>query len=193
MNVARHLLATDRLTLRRWREADLAPFAALNADQTAMRFMPGVMTAEETRSLIGRFEEHFQAHGFGVWAVEAVGVAPFVGFVGLQRVGFEAPFTPAVEIGWRLAPAYWGRGYATEGARAALRFGFEELNLDQVLSFTVPANKASWSVMERIGMTRDPGGDFDHPRLPVGHALRRHVLYRMGRDAWERRHLAGTS
>jgi ribosomal-protein-alanine N-acetyltransferase len=193
MNVARHLLATDRLTLRRWREADLAPFADLNADQTAMRFMPSVMTVEETRALIARIEEHFRAHGFGIWAVEAVGVAPFVGFVGLQRVGFEAPFTPAVEIGWRLAPAYWGRGYATEGARAALRFGFEELNLDQIVSFTVPANKASWSVMERIGMTRDPGGDFDHPRLPIGHALRRHVLYRMGRDAWERRHLAGTS
>ena len=110
-----------RLILRRWRETDLAPFAALNADQQVMRFMPSVMTAEETRALIARIEEHFRAHGFGIWAVEAAGVAPFVGFVGLQRVGFEAHFTPAVEIGWRLAPAHWGKGYATEAARAALR------------------------------------------------------------------------
>jgi ribosomal-protein-alanine N-acetyltransferase len=186
------MITTDRLSLRRWRDEDIVPFAALNADQTAMRFMPGVMTAEETRALIARFEEHHRANGFGVWAVEAPGVAPFVGFVGLQQVAFEAPFTPAVEIGWRLAPAYWGKGYATEAALAVLRFGFEELNLDQIVSFTVPANKPSWSVMERLGMMRNPSEDFDHPRLPVGHALRRHVLYRMTRDAWERRHIAGT-
>jgi RimJ/RimL family protein N-acetyltransferase len=148
--------------------------------------MPSVMTAAESEALIGRFEEHHRLHGFGVWAVEAPGVAPFIGYIGLQRVGFEAPFTPAVEIGWRLAPAYWGKGYATEGAKAALRYGFEDLNLDQIVSFTVLANKPSWSVMERLGMTRDPAEDFDHPRLPVGHALRRHVLYRMGREAWGR-------
>ena len=100
----------------------------------------------------------------------------------MQRVGFDTPFTPAVEIGWRLSPAHWGKGYATEGAKAALRFGFEDLNLDQIVSFTVPANKPSWSVMERIGMVRDPSEDFDHPRLPVGHALRRHVLYRLKRE-----------
>jgi ribosomal-protein-alanine N-acetyltransferase len=179
-------LKTDRLILRRWREDDLAPFAAMNGDPLTMRFMPSVMTEDETRTLIGRFEEHHRAHGFGVWAVEAPGVAPFVGFTGLQRVGFEAPFTPAVEIGWRLAPAYWGRGFATEAARAALRTGFEDLNLDQIVSFTVEANKPSWSVMERLGMTRDASEDFDHPRLPVGHALRRHVLYRIGRDASRR-------
>ena len=143
--------------------------------------MPSVMSAAESEALIGRFEAHHRLHGFGVWAVEVPGVAPFVGYVGLQRVGFEAPFVPAVEIGWRLAPAYWGKGYATEGAKAALRMGFEDLNLDQIVSFTVPANKPSWSVMERLGMTRDPAEDFDHPRLPVGHALRRHVLYRKGR------------
>lgn len=174
------------MILRRWREEDLAPFAAMNADALTMRFMPGVMTAAESQALIGRFEEHHRAHGFGVWAVEAPGVAPFVGYIGLQRVGFEAPFTPAVEIGWRLAPAFWGKGYATEGAKAALRFGFEDLTLDQIVSFTVPANKPSWSVMERLGMTRDPAEDFDHPRLPVGHALRRHVLYRITQEAWVR-------
>jgi ribosomal-protein-alanine N-acetyltransferase len=139
------------------------------------------MTRNETRVLISRMEEHHRGHGFGVWAVEAPGVAPFVGFLGLQRVGFEAPFTPAVEIGWRLAPAFWGKGYATEGAKAALRLGFEDLNLDQIVSFTVPSNKASWAVMERIGMTRDAHGDFDHPRLPEGHPLRRHILYRLKR------------
>jgi ribosomal-protein-alanine N-acetyltransferase len=179
-------IRSERLILRRWREADLAPFAAMNGDPLTMRFMPSVMTAAESEALIGRFEEHHRLHGFGVWAVEAPGVAPFIGYIGLQRVGFDAPFTPAVEIGWRLAPAYWGKGYATEGANAALRFGFEDLNLDQIVSFTVPANKPSWSVMQRLGMTRDPAEDFDHPRLPVGHALRRHVLYRMGREAWGR-------
>lgn len=178
------MIESERLILRRWRDEDLEPFAALNADPVAMRFMPGVMTIEETRELIGRIAEHHRAHGFGIWALEAPGVAPFVGFVGLQRVGFEAPFTPAVEIGWRLAPAFWGRGYATEAAKAALRYGFEELNLDQIVSFTVAANKPSWSVMERIGMVHDPAEDFDHPRLPVGHALRRHVLYRHARTAW---------
>lgn len=175
---------TERLILRRWQEEDLAPFAAMNADPLTMRFMPGVMTSDETRAQMARFEEHHRSHGFGVWAVEAPRVAPLVGYTGLMRVPFEAPFTPAVEIGWRFAPAYWGNGYATEAARAALRIGFEDLNLDQIVSFTVPANKPSWSVMERLGMTRDPGEDFDHPRLPVGHALRRHILYRMMRATW---------
>jgi RimJ/RimL family protein N-acetyltransferase len=174
-------LKSERLILRRWRDEDLEPFAALNADPVAMRFMPGAMTRDETRALIARMEEHHRGHGFGVWAVEAPGVAPFVGFLGLQRVGFEAPFTPAVEIGWRLAPAFWGQGFATEGAKVAIRFGFENLNLDQIVSFTVPSNKASWAVMERIGMTRDAHGDFDHPRLPEGHPLRRHILYRSTR------------
>jgi ribosomal-protein-alanine N-acetyltransferase len=130
-----------------------------------------------------RLEAHHQQHGFGVWALEATGVAPLIGYTGLQRVSFDAPFVPAVEIGWRLAPAYWGRGYATEAAEAALRIGFNDLNLDQIVSFTVPANKPSWSVMERLGMVRDPAEDFDHPRLPVGHPLRRHILYRKKRPA----------
>ncbi len=175
------MIETERLALRRWRDSDIEPFAALNADQTAMRFMPGMMTGAETRAMVRRIREHFDAQGFGLWAVEVPGVAPFIGFVGLQRPTFEAHFTPCVEIGWRLAPAYWGKGYATEAAAAALRFGFENLNLDQIVSFTVAANKPSWSVMERIGMTRDPAEDFDHPRLPEGHPLRRHILYRIRR------------
>jgi RimJ/RimL family protein N-acetyltransferase len=172
------MIETERLRLRTWRDEDVAPFAALNGDQTAMRFMPSVMTADETRAMVERIRAHFDAHGFGLWAVEVPGVAPFIGFVGLQRPTFEAHFTPCVEIGWRLLPAYWGKGYATEAAAAALRFGFEDLNLDQIVSLTVLANKPSWSVMERIGMTRDPADDFDHPRLAKGHPLRRHILYR---------------
>jgi RimJ/RimL family protein N-acetyltransferase len=177
------MIESERLLLRRWRDTDVAPFAVLNADQNAMRFMPGTMTADGTRAMVGRICDHFDAHGFGLWAVEAPGVAPFMGYVGLQRPTFDAHFTPCVEIGWRLAPAYWGKGYAMEAASAALRFGFEDLNLDQIVSFTVIANKPSWSVMERIGMTRDPAEDFDHPRLPQGHPLRRHILYRKTRDA----------
>jgi RimJ/RimL family protein N-acetyltransferase len=175
------MIETTRLRLRTWRDEDVAPFADLNADQTAMRFMPGVLTADETAAMVERIRAHFAANAFGLWAVEVLGAVSFIGYVGLQRVAFEAPFTPAVEIGWRLAPAHWGKGYATEAAAAVLRFGFENLNLDQIVSFTVAANKPSWSVMERIGMTRDLGGDFDHPRLPVGHPLRRHILYRARR------------
>lgn len=122
-------------------------------------------------------EAHFQEHGFGLWAVEIPGVATFAGFVGLSVPRFEAHFTPCVEIGWRLAAPYWGRGYATEGARAALEFGFDHLHLDQIVSFTVPDNVRSRRVMEKIGMTHDPADDFDHPNLPEGHRLRRHVLY----------------
>jgi RimJ/RimL family protein N-acetyltransferase len=180
-------MRTPKLILRPWRQQDVEPFAAMNADPLTMRFMPGVLTRGETEALVQRFEAHRDAHGFGVWAIEVPGVAPLVGYTGLQRVSFEAPFAPAVEVGWRLAPAFWGRGYATEAAREALRFGFEDLNLDQIVSFTVAANKPSWAVMERLGMTRDARGDFDHPRLPSGHALRRHILYRMTRAAWRGR------
>ena len=180
-------LKTERLVLRRWRDEDFTPFAAMNADPLTMRFMPSVLTGEETRALMERLEEHHRLHGFGVWAVEAPGVAPFIGFTGLQRVSFDAPFLPAVEIGWRLSPAFWGKGYATEAAKEALRMGFEGLNLDQIVSFTVQANKPSWSVMERLGMHRDAAEDFDHPRLPVGHALRRHILYRLTRAEWQAR------
>lgn len=171
-------LRTERLVLRRWREEDLPAFGALNADARVMRHMPKVLTRAESDALVGRFEAHFQERGFGRWAVEAPGVAAFVGFVGLGVPGFEAPFTPCVEVSWRLAAAHWGRGYASEAARRALRFAREELGLAEVVSYTVPANAASIRVMERIGMGRDPRGDFDHPELPQESALRRHVLYR---------------
>ncbi len=176
-------LRTERLLLRRWRSSDHEPFAAMNADPVVMEHFQGLMTRDESDAFVGRIEAEFDEAGFGLWAVEAPGHAPFIGFVGLQRPTFDAHFTPCVEIGWRLAPAHWGKGYATEAAAAALRYVFEKLNLDQIVSFTVFANKPSWSVMERIGMTRDPAEDFDHPRLAEGHPLCRHILYRKRRAA----------
>jgi RimJ/RimL family protein N-acetyltransferase len=178
-------LRTPRLCLRPWRDQDLAPFAALNADPRVMEFFPKVLTPEESAARVSRIKEHFDVHGFGLWAVEVVGGADFIGFVGLNVTLFEAHFTPCVEIGWRLAFQHWGRGYATEAARAALDFAFHVLRLDDVVSFTVPANYRSRRVMERLGMTRAPGEDFEHPSLPAGHPLRCHVLYRLGRAAWE--------
>ncbi len=174
-------LRTDRLLLRRWLPTDRTPFAALNADPQVMEHFPAVLSREESDALAARIEAHFDRHGFGLWALEIPSVASFAGFVGLSVPSFEAHFTPCVEIGWRLAAENWGRGYATEGARTALGFGFQARALREIVSFTVPGNRRSRQVMERIGMAHDPAGDFDHPALPEGHALRRHVLYRIAR------------
>ncbi len=172
---------TPRLRLRRWREEDLAPFAAMNADARVMEHMPGVMSVAETEALLARIEAHFEAEGFGLWAVERRDSGAFIGYVGLLRVPFEAHFTPAVEIGWRLGAAHWGAGFATEAARVVLDYAFETLGLEEVVSFTAVVNTRSWRVMERLGMTHDAAEDFDHPRLEAGHPLRRHVLYRIRR------------
>jgi ribosomal-protein-alanine N-acetyltransferase len=177
-------LRTERLLLRRWRDSDREPFAALNADPEVMRHFPSTLTAAQSDELIDIIERRF-AHGYGLWAVEVPGTAPFIGFVGLNRAPFEAHFTPAVEVGWRLAAQHWGRGYATEAARAAMTFGFDTVGLDEIVSFTVPANAPSRAVMERLGMTRDERDDFDHPNLDEGHPLRRHVLYRRSRRSWQ--------
>jgi RimJ/RimL family protein N-acetyltransferase len=174
-------LRTERLWLRRWSPGDLAPFATLNADSRVMEHFVAALSREESDALASRIEAHFERHGFGLWAVEIPDATTFAGFVGLSIPGFEAPFTPCVEIGWRLAPAYWGRGYATEGARAVLDFAFRELRLDEVVSFTVPGNLASRRVMEKIGMVHDPADDFDLPVRPGGPRPRRHVLYRITR------------
>jgi RimJ/RimL family protein N-acetyltransferase len=174
-------IRTERLRLRRWIPADRGPFAALNADPKVMEFLPAALSREDSDMFINRIEAHFDRHGFGLWAVEIPDAVPFAGFVGLSTPGFDAPFTPGVEIGWRLAAEHWGRGYATEGARAVLSFGFEMLTLDEIVSFTVPDNLRSRHVMERIGMAHNPADDFDHPVLPEGHRLRRHVLYRIGK------------
>ena len=181
------ILTTARLRLRQWREEDLAPFAALNADPQVMEFFPKVLTRAESDAVAGRIRDHFARHGFGLWAVEAPGAADFVGFVGLAVPSFEAHFTPCVEIGWRLAREHWGHGYATEAASAALAFGFGARALDEIVAFTVPANIASRRVMGRLGMRRLPADDFEHPAIAEGHPLRPHVLYRLRRADWKPR------
>jgi ribosomal-protein-alanine N-acetyltransferase len=175
-------MRTPRLLLRPWREEDRGAFAAMNADPRVMEHMPQVLSRAESDAAAARILTHFDAHGWGLWAVEVPGTVDFAGYVGLTTVPFEAHFTPAVEIGWRLAFEHWGFGYAIEAARAALTFGFDEAGLAEVVSMTVLANRRSWRVMERLGMTRSPADDFDHPRLPEGHPLRRHILYRMRRS-----------
>jgi RimJ/RimL family protein N-acetyltransferase len=180
---APHQLRTDRLRLRRWLPTDLIPFAALNADPRVSEYLPGPLSREDSDALVARIENHFNEYGFGLWAVEICDVAPFAGFIGLSVPRFEAHFTPCVEIGWRLNAEYWGHGYATEGARAVLMFGFEVLELAEIVSFTVPRNARSRRVMEKIGMIHKASDDFDHPLLPDRHPFRRHVLYRIDRAA----------
>lgn len=153
----------------------------MNADPAVMEHFPSTLTRADTERLVRHIEQGFEERGYGLWALEVVGGAPFIGFVGLNLTTWEAPFTPAVEVGWRLGAEHWGRGYATEAAREAVRFGFEVLGLDEIVSFTVPANVRSRRVMERLGMTLDPGGDFENPNVPEGSHLRHHVLYRLAR------------
>jgi len=178
-------IRTSRLWLRPWREEDREAFAALNADPVVMEHFPAVLSRAESDALAERIEAHFAEHGFGLWAVEVPGSVPFAGFIGLSIPSFQAHFTPCVEVGGRLRRDSWGKGYATEGARAALRFGFERLGLEEIVGFTVPANLRSRRIMERIGMQYSPADDFDHPLLPPGHLLRRHILYRLTRARWE--------
>ncbi|WP_353191283.1 GNAT family N-acetyltransferase [Pandoraea pnomenusa] len=173
------VLRTERTVLRPWRTEDLPLFAALNADREVMRHFPTTLDRSQSDAVAQRLARHFQTNGFGPWALEIPGETPFAGFVGLMRVGFDAPFVPAVEIGWRLATAWWSKGYATEAAQAAAQFAFETLGLADLVSFTVPANVRSRAVMQRIGMRHCPDEDFLHPLIPPGHRLRRHVLYRL--------------
>ena len=179
-------LRTARLLLRRWRKTDWAPFAALNADPLVMEHFPAPLRREESDDLADRIAAGFDERGWGLWAVEVLDQAAFAGFIGLNPATFDAPFTPAVEVGWRLARDYWGCGYATEGAGAALSFGFDALALEEIVSFTTHGNARSRRVMERLGMRRDPSDDFENPNLPEGDALRPHVLYRLDRATWQR-------
>lgn len=174
-------LRTERLVLRQWREGDRGPWAALNADPEVMAHFPGTLSREESDRSAERNQAELAERGWGLWAVEVVGGPPFIGSVGLAVPGFEASFTPCVEVGWRIARGHWGRGYAPEAARAAVAFGFDELGLGEIVSFTVVGNTSSRRVMEKLGMA--PALEFDHPRLP-GHRLERHVLYRLPRSAW---------
>jgi RimJ/RimL family protein N-acetyltransferase len=176
---------TPRLILREWRDADVDAFGAMFDDPPVMEFLLPAQDRAAIEAIVGRVRAHFAQHGFGWWAAELKATGRFIGFIGLSHVPFEAHFTPAVEIGWRLACAYWGKGYATEGAKAALEAGFTRLGLQEIVSFTVPANRRSWHVMQRIGMTHDAADDFDHPRLAEGDPLRRHVLHRISRKRWQ--------
>jgi RimJ/RimL family protein N-acetyltransferase len=178
-------LHTDRLLLRRWRPEDRAPFAALNADPEVMEHFPARLTRAESDAFVDRIEAGFAEHGFGLWAVEVQATGEFIGFTGLAVPSFDAPFTPAVEVGWRLARPAWGHGYASEAARRALAAAFTTYGLAEVVSFTSVDNVRSQAVMRRIGMTHDPADDFDHPRLPPGHRLNRHVLWRIKAPASE--------
>ncbi|HXI81737.1 MAG TPA: GNAT family protein [Verrucomicrobiae bacterium] len=174
-------LATERLLLREWQLADRVPFAAMNADPRVMEHFPSVLTPAESDALVDRIVERWRLDGHGLWAVERVADGAFLGFTGLTYPN-RAPGMPAyVEIGWRFAVDAWGHGYATEAARAALAWGFDVHGFDEIASWTSVTNVKSQAVMARIGLTHDPADDFDHPALPEGHRLRRHVLYRLRR------------
>jgi RimJ/RimL family protein N-acetyltransferase len=177
-------LSSDRISLRRWRDEDRDAFAAMNSDARVMEFFRSPLSRVESDAMVDRIEQHFGEHGFGLWAIEVPGVAAFIGFAGLDVARFSAPFTPCVEVGWRLAFAHWGRGYATEAARLALGYGFGTVALAEIVSFTSVTNRRSRAVMERLGMQRDPAEDFDYPSFPEDHPLRRHVLYRLGSDSY---------
>jgi RimJ/RimL family protein N-acetyltransferase len=177
-------LPSGRICLRQWREEDRDAFAAMNSDARVMEFFLHRLSRVESDAMVDGIHKDFSERGFGLWAVEVPDVAPFIGFAGLAVPGFSAHFTPCVEIGWRLTFEHWGRGYATEAARLALGYGFGTLALSEVVSFTSATNHRSRAVMERIGMRRDPAEDFDHPKLPEGHPLRRHVLYRLGSGSY---------
>ncbi|MBE9115471.1 GNAT family N-acetyltransferase [Lusitaniella coriacea LEGE 07157] len=173
------MLQTPRLILRGWQPSDREPFARLNADPEVMKYFPATLSRQESDELIERIESHRQTHNFCFWAVEERSTGAFIGFIGLKVPAFEAHFTPTVEVGWRLAKEFWGKGYATEGAKEAIRYGFETIGLNEIVSFTAQINLRSIAVMKRLGMTHNQADDFNHPSLPSGHPLQRHVFFRI--------------
>ena len=180
-------LLTPRLLMRRWRPADLDALAALNADPEVLRFFPSLLTSAQSAQMIERIEAAFERDGFGLWALELRAGGELAGFAGLSSAQFTAHFTPAVEVGWRLARSHWGHGYATEAGHAALAFGFERAKLDEIVSFTATGNERSRAVMARLGLLHVEDGDFDHPLIAGARELRRHVLYRMTAGRWAAR------
>lgn len=171
------MITTERLVLRQWQPSDLEPWAAMNADPEVMRYFPVTLTREEAEAAMTRAQGHIEEHGFGAWAMERRDDGAFLGFTGLMRLKDDNPLHPGVETGWRLARQAWGHGYASEAARASLKHGFETLGLASIVAFTATTNLPSQAVMQRIGMTRREDLDFDHPALPKGHALERHVVW----------------
>ncbi|ELR99793.1 GNAT family N-acetyltransferase [Gloeocapsa sp. PCC 73106] len=171
------IITTPRLKLRPMEFKDLPAFASLNADPRVMEFLPKVLSIQETEEFYQRILQSYSQHGFGLLAADLLNSSEFIGYIGLFVPNFSAFFTPCVEIGWRLAFEHWGKGYATEGAKAVLKFAFDELELSEVVSFTIPANLRSLKVMKKIGM--EWVGEFDHPNLPIAHQFRRHFLYKI--------------
>lgn len=176
------MIRTKRLILRPWREEDFEPFALLNADPRVREYFPCLLNREESDASARLISDRIRRFDKGFWAAELIETGEFIGFIGLEEVLFTAPFTPAVEIGWRLAYAHWGKGYATEGALATLTYGFDRLRLEEIVAFTAPENLRSRHVMKKIGMHRDAQGDFDHPKIPADHPLRKCVLYRIDKE-----------
>lgn len=173
------IIETKRLILRHWKAEDFTPFATLNANKHVCEFFPKTLSKQESNALANKIIAHFDQHHFGLFAIERKDTNQFIGFTGVSIPDFDAPFMPAVEIGWRLAYQHWGQGYATEAAMAVRDYAFKTLGFNELVSFTVPANKASRKVMEKIGMTHDPKDDFYHPKLPKSYMLSQHVLYRI--------------
>lgn len=175
-------IKTNRLVLRSWKDSDLAPFCRMCADQDVMRFFPSVLTRQESIEMAQKIRSLINERGWGFWAVEVPGCSEFIGFVGLHMPKATLPFSPCVEVGWRLSKEFWGQGYATEAAKASIEYGFTELKLDEIVAFTAAINSPSIKVMERIGMA-NTGLDFEHPDVPASSALRHHVLYKISRSA----------
>jgi 3-dehydroquinate dehydratase/shikimate dehydrogenase len=179
-------IQTKRLILRQWEEEDLEPFAELNADPRVMEYFPSTLSREESKAVLKSSHDHIAKYGWGKWAVALIETGEFVGRIGLEEVDFQAAFSPSVELGYRLAFKQWGKGYALEGAKAALQYGFTHLKLNEIVAFTPVQNMRSRVVMARLGMHHDAKYDFDHPKLPKGHKLSRHVLYRLGLSEWQK-------
>ncbi|KTD60363.1 acetyltransferase [Legionella sainthelensi] len=173
------IIETDRLVLRTWSNEDVVEYYRINQDPKVIEFLKGSLTMNEVTDFISSMNNQFDELGYTLWAAEEKTKGQFIGFIGLNLIKWEAPFGQAVEVGWRLGSKYWKKGYATEGARACLKYGFNQCDLKEIVSFTVPANIRSFRVMEKIGMIRDLDGDFAHPNLPLDHRLSKHILYRI--------------
>jgi RimJ/RimL family protein N-acetyltransferase len=184
MDSTAFILETQRLRLRLWHDRDLEPYVELNADRKVTEFLPGPVTVDQAKDFFDQQNELYRLFKTCYFAAELKFSRKLIGFVGLKRQDFAAPFAPCFEVGWRFSSHHWGAGLATEGAKAVVDYGFGTLGLEEIVSFTVPENVRSRRVMERLGMKHDEGADFAHPNLPIAHPLSKHVLYRLSRRAW---------
>ncbi|MCA3017601.1 MAG: GNAT family N-acetyltransferase [Rhodocyclaceae bacterium] len=180
-------IRTQRVLLRQWKDSDLDAWAEMNADPEVRKYFPKVLDRAEADGEASRIRGGIAQRGWGMWAIEIPGILPFAGLVGLNLPAFQAPWMPAVEIGWRLSRDAWHKGYATEGAVAAMNFAFDELHLPEVVAMSVKTNTPSHQVMQRLGMTHDPSADFDHPRVPADWPLKTHILHRISPATWKAR------